>query len=72
MGIFLTAADILLLYDLRLDPASVLKPQARRHFVGGNINTALLVWAKAHAESARVEANRQFFDEFGRRRERCD
>jgi hypothetical protein len=39
MGIFLTAADILLLYDLRLDPASVLKPQARRHFVGGNINT---------------------------------
>ena len=36
--IFLTPADLLFLDYLNLSAASVLRPQPRRHYVGGNIN----------------------------------
>jgi hypothetical protein len=36
--IFLTPADLLLLDYLNVPVASVLRPESRRHYVGGNIN----------------------------------
>lgn len=39
MAIFLTPADLLFLDYINVPVASVLKPEPKRHYVGGSINT---------------------------------